>query len=100
MGSTQRGTMGVSLAYRGRLADLTRIEDFEDRVLDFALEVGGQARIWRSHADRDPQRMVRGLILDLAPGQESTSLLFSPEGWLIGLVDIEDAELGKLTEPP
>jgi hypothetical protein len=26
--------MGVTIAYRGRLADLTRIEDFEDRLLD------------------------------------------------------------------
>ena len=92
--------MGVSLAYRGRLADLTRIEDFEDRLLDFALEVGGLARIWRSHGDGEPQRVVRGVILDLAPGQESTSLLVSPEGWLIGLIDIEDAEKGRLAEPP
>ena len=36
--------MGVTVAYRGRLADLTHIEDFEDRLLDFALEVGGLAR--------------------------------------------------------
>src|SRR5215468_8777253 len=92
--------MGITIAYRGRLADLTRIEDFEGRVLDFALEVGGQAQIWRSHADSDPKRMVRGVILNLAPGQESTSLLLSPEGWLIGLLDIADAELGRLTEPP
>src|SRR5438445_12086332 len=92
--------MGVSIAYRGRLADLTRIEDFEDRLLDLALEVGGQAQIWRSHADQDPQRTLRGVILNLAPGLESTSLLLSPEGWLIGLLDIQDAEEGRLTEPP
>jgi hypothetical protein len=92
--------MGITVAYRGRLADLTRIEDFEDRLLDFALEVGGQAQIWRTHDDDDPQRMVRGVILDLAPGLESTSLLVSPEGWLIGLVDIGDAERGRLKEAP
>jgi hypothetical protein len=92
--------MGITIAYRGRLADLTRIEDFEDRLLDFALDVGGLAQIWRSAADDDPQRMVRGVILNLAPGQETASLLVSPEGWLIGLVDIEDAERGRLTEPP
>lgn len=92
--------MGITIAYRGRLADLERVEDFEDRLLDFALEVGGLAQIWRSHADDNPQRMVRGIILDLAPGQESVSLLLSPEGWLIGLVDIEDAERGRLTAPP
>ncbi len=92
--------MGVTIAYRGRLADLARIEDFEDRLVDFALEIGGQARIWRSWADDNPERMVRGVILDLAPGHESTSLLLSPEGWLIGLIDIQDAEEGRLEEPP
>jgi hypothetical protein len=92
--------MGVTIAYRGRLADLTRIEDFEDRLFDFALEMGGMAQIWRTWADDNPERMVRGIILDLAPGHESTSLLISPEGWLIGLVDIEDAENGRLNEPP
>jgi hypothetical protein len=92
--------MGVTIHYRGRLADLARIEDFEDRLLDLALEVGGLAQIWRSYADHDPKRVVRGVILNLAPGLESTSLLVSPEGWLIGLTDIEDAELGRLKEPP
>jgi hypothetical protein len=56
--------MGVTIAYRSRLADLTRIEDFEDRLVDFALEIGGLARIWRSWADGNPDRMVRGVILD------------------------------------
>jgi hypothetical protein len=92
--------MGVTIAYRGRFPDLTRIEDFEDRLFDFALEMGGMARIWRTWADDNPERMVRGIILDLAPGQESTSLLISPEGWLIGLAEIEDAEEGRLDEPP
>src|SRR5205823_1324120 len=92
--------MGITIAYRGRLADLTRVEDFEDRLLDFALEVGGLAQIWRSYADDHPERVIRGIILDLAPGQEPASLLLSPEGWLIGLTDIEDAECGRLTEPP
>ena len=86
--------MGITVAYRGRIADLNRIEDFEDRLVDFALEIGGLARIWRSQADHNPDRMVRGVVLDLAPGHESTSLLLSPEGWLIGLTDIADAEDG------
>jgi len=33
--------MGVTISYCGSLADLDRIEDFEDRVLDLALELGG-----------------------------------------------------------
>jgi hypothetical protein len=92
--------MGVSIHYRGSLADLDRIENFEDRVLDLALELGGQAQVWRSANDDDPRRMVRGILLNLYPGQETTSLLVSPEGWLIGLIDIEDAEKGQLDEPP
>jgi hypothetical protein len=92
--------MGVTVAYRGRLADLARIEDFEDRLIDLALAVGGQAQVWRTHNNNDPQRIVRGVILTLAPGLEPTSLLVSPEGWLIGLIDIKDAELDRLTEPP
>jgi hypothetical protein len=92
--------IGITIHYRGRIADLERIPDLEDRVLDLALDLGGQAQIWRSSADKDPDRIVRGIILDHAPGQETMSLLISPAGWLIGLTEIEDAELGKLTEPP
>jgi hypothetical protein len=92
--------MGVTISYRGSLADIGRVEDFEDRVLDLALEVGGHARVWRSVSDDDPRRVVRGVMLDLYPGQETTSLLISPEGWLINLFEIEDAEKGLLAEPP
>ena len=92
--------MGITIAYRGRIADCARIEDFEDRLVDCALDIGGLVRIWRSWPDDNPERMVRGVILDLVPGQESTSLLLSPEGWLIGLTDIKDVEDGRLTEPP
>ncbi len=91
--------MGVTISYRGSLAGLDRVEDFEDRVLDLALELGGQARIWRTANDDDPRRMVRGVILNLYPGQETTSLLLSPEGWLINLFEIEAAEKGQVTGP-
>jgi hypothetical protein len=70
--------MGVTIAYRGRIADLSRIEEFEDRLVDFALEFGGMARIWRTWADSNPERMVRGVIVDIAPEHESASLLVSP----------------------
>ena len=92
--------MGVTIHYRGSLKDLDRVVDFEDRVLDLALELGGQGRIWRSASKDNPGRMVRGVTVNLSPGQETTSLLVSPEGWLVNLFEIEDAENGKLTEPP
>ena len=81
--------MGVTIHYRGSFKDLDCVEDFEDRVLDLVLDLGGHARIWRSSDSGDSDRVVRGLIVDLAPGQESTSLLISPEGWLICPWDIK-----------
>jgi hypothetical protein len=92
--------MGVTVHYRGSIADLARVEDLEDRVLDLALELGANAQIWRSFCPDNPNRIMRGVILDLYPGQESTSLLLSPEGWLVNLVEIRDAETGELQEPP
>ncbi len=92
--------MGITISYRGSVADLDRVQDMEDRVLDLALEVGGSAQSWRSACDHDPQRVVRGVIVDLYPGQETTSLLISPEGWLINLTEIEAAEKGELREQP
>lgn len=92
--------MGITVHYRGTMRDLDRIEEFEDRLLDVALDLGSSVRIWRSSAKHDSSRVVRGLILDLFPGQETTSLLVAPEGYLIPLVSIEEAENGEITEPP
>ena len=95
-----RSIMGVTVAYRGRIADLSRIEDFEDRSIDLSLS-SSRARSYlaqlirhRSGPDH-PRRHPRSRA-----GLEPTSLLLSPWGWLIGLTDIEDAEEGRLTEPP
>lgn len=92
--------MGVSIHYRGQIANPNRIEDFEDRILDLALDFGAHVRIWRSAPDHDPWRLVRGVVLNLVPGQDTTSLLVSPEGFLIPLLSIKDAEWGRVTEAP
>ncbi len=92
--------MGITIHYRGQFADLDRVEDFEDRVLDLVLDLGGKAQVWRSTAEDDPSRVVRGLLVNLEPGQDTLSLLISPEGWLITPFQIEEAERGELTEPP
>jgi hypothetical protein len=92
--------MGVTIHYHGKITDFERVEEFEDRVVDMALEIGAVVRIWRSSSDHEATRIVRGLILDVSPGQETTSLLLSPEGWLIPLHEIEAAEDGTLVEPP
>jgi hypothetical protein len=56
-------SIGFTVAYRGRLADLARVEDFEDRLVDYALEMGGMVQVWRSWADDDPGRIVRGVMV-------------------------------------
>ena len=38
-------------------------------MLDLVLDLGGKAQVWRSTADDDPSRVVRGLLVNLEPGQ-------------------------------
>lgn len=92
--------MGTTIHYRGTMDDIGQIETMEDRMLDLVFSVGGRATIWRSFADEDTSRAVRGLIVDLEPGQETLSLLISPEGHLTPLCQIEDAEKAPFDEPP
>jgi hypothetical protein len=92
--------MGLSVHYRGQIRKLSLIETFEDRVLDLALEMSGNARIWRSSEGEHSKRVVKGVLLNLAPGLETVSLLLSPEGYFIPLVTIEDAERKPLKEAP
>jgi hypothetical protein len=94
------GSMGVTIHYRGKLDDLARVEEFEDRVLDVVAALGGHATIWRSFGQEDPGRIVRGLLVQMCPGQDTLSLLISPEGELLNLFEIKDAEQGPLPEPP
>lgn len=92
--------MGVTIHYRGKIDDLARVEEFEDRVLDVVAALGGHATIWRSFGQEDPSRIVRGLLVQMCPGQDTLSLLISPEGELLNLFEIKDAEQGPLPEPP
>ena len=90
--------MGITIHYRGRLADPARLELFEDVAIDLVLALGGRVELWRSANSTDSTRMVRGLLVNLEPGQETMSLLFSPEGWITPLIDIEAAELGTMPD--
>lgn len=77
----------------------------EDRLLDLIFSLGGRATIWRSFAERDSLRVVRGLLVQWEPGQDSFSLLISPEGHLTPLFQIKEAEETPSTlelsiEPP
>lgn len=92
--------MGITIHYRGTMDDVSQIETMEDRVLDLVFSLGGRATIWRSHADHDSSRVVRGLMVELEPGQDTFSLLVSPEGHLTPLLQIEDAEKAPFDEPP
>lgn len=92
--------MGVTIHYRGTLDELERVEEFEDRVLDVVSALGGQATIWRSFGQQDPSRIVRGLLVQMCPGQDTLSLLISPEGQLLNMFEIKAAEQGPLAEAP
>ena len=92
--------MGVTIHYRGTVDDLSRVEEMEDRVVDLVFALGGKATIWRSYADDDPSRVIRGLISEISVGQETISLLVSPEGHLINLIEIEAAEKQAVDQPP
>ncbi|QDV44996.1 hypothetical protein Enr13x_48690 [Stieleria neptunia] len=63
--------MGITIHYRGTIDDLRQVETMEDRILDLALSLGGRAAIWRSFADHDCQRVVRGVTIEMGPGQET-----------------------------
>jgi hypothetical protein len=92
--------MGVTIHYRGTIDDVTKVETMEDRLLDLVFSLGGRATIWRSYADHDPSRIVRGLMIDMEPGQDTFSLLISPEGHLTPVFQIEDAEKAPFDEAP
>jgi hypothetical protein len=92
--------MGITIHYRGTIDDVTKVETMEDRLLDLVFALGGRATIWRSYADHDPSRIVRGLMIDMEPGQDTFSLLISPEGHLTPVFQIEDAEKAPFEEPP
>jgi hypothetical protein len=92
--------MGVTIHYRGTVDDIGQIETMEDRILDLVFALGGRATIWRSFSDPDSPRVVRGLIVNLEPGQDTFSLLVSPEGHLTPLFQIHDAENAPFDEPP
>ena len=77
-----------------------RVEAFEDRMVELALEFGGYARIWRSCSKKNPERVVRGLLLDLVPGLETISLLVSPEGYLLSASQIDEAEEAPFADAP
>ena len=68
--------------------------------MDVAFALGGKATVWRSFADHDPSRIVRGVMIEMTPGQDTLSLLVSPEGHLTPLFQIEEAEQTAFSEPP
>lgn len=92
--------MGITIHYRGTMDKVEQIESMEDRVLDLVFSLGGRATIWRSFADHDASRVVRGLMIEMEPEQDTFSLLISPEGHLTPLFQIEEAEKTPFVEPP
>jgi len=92
--------MGITIHYRGTIDDLNCVEELEDRVIDLVFALGGKPTVWRSWSDTDQTRVLRGLMVAMAPGQETLSLVISPEGHLTPLFDMKEAEETPFAEPP
>lgn len=92
--------MGITIHYRGTMNDISEVETMENRMLDLVFSLGGRATIWRSWASGSSSRVVRGIMIDMEPGQDTFSLLVSPEGHLTPLFQIEEAENEPFDEPP
>ena len=92
--------MGITIHYRGTLDNVDCVEQMEDWSMDVAFALGGKATVWRSFGDHDPSRIVRGVMIEMTPGQDTLSLLVSPEGHLTPLFQIEEAEQTAFSEPP
>ncbi len=92
--------MRTAIAYRGRLSDGSLLLLFEDCLLDFALQFGGLARVWRSRAPQEPRRCVAGVLLELCPGLGWLSFLVSQEGALLPEHRVEQAETEALVDLP
>ena len=59
-------TMGITIHYRGTIDDVSCVEEMEDLVVDLVFALGGKATIWRSYADDDATRVIRGLMIEAA----------------------------------
>jgi len=92
--------VGITIHYRGTVDDLGRVEELEDRIIDLTFVLGGRATVWRSFGEHDSARVVRGVMVDMAPGHDTLSLLISPEGHLTPLFEISAAEQTPFSEPP
>jgi|GEM_PF-5328398 len=90
----------IMLKYQGQIESLILVEEFEDHVLQTALALGSRVHLWRSSTKYSPGRLVRGLLLQLCPGQSPVSLLLSPEGLLIPEHAAEEATFAPLLEQP
>ncbi len=92
--------MGITIHYRGTIKDINDAVTLEKQLMALARSVGIDARIWWSQSEKQPGRVVRGALFNVAPNVEIASFLVSPEGWLLPSVSIEDSENDTIKEPP
>lgn len=92
--------MALTIHYRGTLDDLSQVEQFEDCVVRLSFSVGGMPTIWRSYVGDDSERVIRGVVVDMAEGVERLSLLISPEGHFIPAFTNDELVIGEIAEAP
>lgn len=92
--------MGLTIHYRGTLDEMSCVEEFEDTFVRLAFAIGGKPRIYRSFANDNSGRVIRGVLINVAQGVDTLSLLLSPEGHFIPLFEIESAKQAPVEQPP
>lgn len=80
--------MTLKVRYRGKIDNLLLIRDFEDRVLKITSAFGSRVSLWRSYADSSRRQLIRGLVIQLRPGQSPVNLLLDADGQLIEMRDL------------
>lgn len=95
--------MGLTIHYRGRINNLENVEKLTNELEDFSGQLGWKYKRWNNHWDKPNTVRIEnqeGEIrfvghaplkgIDLFPHEdcEPFSLTFTPEGWLVSLVDL------------
>ena len=104
--------MGITIFYQGSLDDVDQYSEFESRVKDWVVELGGEYKVLADlDADAEagggnnslppgaPRKSsFRGIIATMHPEHESLSLLVSPEGHLVSIFTLIMESRGQTIE--
>ena len=89
--------MGVTVAYRGKMAHPERLDAFQRELLDRAAELGARPLVIVGPPGEGEEPRERGVVLELHPDCEAVSVLVAPDGRLRSVHELALSE-GTLPE--